>query len=714
MELVDLLDDSMTFDGTLSKWGVSTPLKTGANLGGTSIQPAHLAALPVQQFTPGLVALTDANIVAAIEAARLYAVGQKGGRVIVPLGPHSGKWAIPAGTTIPSDIGTIMAGSKAGITFRACPTTFSPLWLESVPGGGFIVPADCDVGIYFTSSDGISGPNAIHHDGGMRHIWLEAAVGSQLTTAFRINAAVNCTFEKLDARSFDGTSGGVYGTGLRVSDDWAAKSGNSQFCKFEHVLCTANQINFDMHEISRSKFDHCNSQSGLHRSWLLSEGADVTVCNSGLQDGPTVYVEIVGNAFASFSDCYSEGTPSPSATLFKSSSITSESMLTVTRYITGVAIATAFDMDTNTVLFVTECLLPAVTKVFKAAPANDNNAGPYCFLNNEGFADAADALDAGKFDVNAFARARLYVARGGQVYSGGETIHGQQTRLASIAEGSESASPVAGQIHFNATQDRPRVRGASAFRDVALVDDPRNLIKLLAPYGESFDPGVYKKRSVISGELDQLLGSAGSACNAIDSTHRPTWNASDEFFAGRPSFSCDQTAGKYAKITTLAAAMAAGSRPGIFLVGRATGALLASPRRRFIDSSTIQLYGQDGDTGANQWACTNLGTTTPQGAAKSFTSDLNPHVFVAGTRAASGNNWTLVVDGDSTVIFNTADETGLTGSFSGPVGVGGYITGTPQAANATIAFFCLLYQPLPLSIEQRAIEMANSIFGLGL
>lgn len=720
-ELADLLGSSLEL--VASKWEVAAALQAKAVLGGSALQPDHLAALPVQEFTPGGVALSDSNIVAAIEAARLYAVSKGGGRVCIPLGPHGGLWSPSAGAAIPG--GSVITGQKALVCFRNSGNL--PLFLEGAPGAGFNVPADCNVGVYFMSPDNTGGSPgfAVHHGGGMRNLIASAVDGTAICEGFRINAAVNCLFEQLTSHDFNGSGGGDYGAGFRINDDWAGGSGNSQFCRFMHCMADTNQMDWHAGAITRSHFLHCHSQGATYRAWVLDGGADVALYNSGIQEsGLSTFVEIVGNGFFSAFDCYTEG-HNPSATLFKASSLTGYSSFMIHRYRNTDTYSTIFDVPGACSVVMTDCYLNTDSVcVLRCHPGSDPSASRYLFLNNINQAfDAADALDSSKFDIDQYARKRLYIGCGGQTYNGGELFAGQPVRLASFAQGSEPAS-ADGQITHNATTGRPRYRGASASRDLAYADDGTTVAALLKPYSsEIIDPAFAKSRVIVSTELDSINGLIDPASSAVpvNSSRRPLWHASDDFFAGKPSFECANTGDRMLTLT-LNTPVPIGSRAGVFLIMRATGSPipdtgLVRPILYDATSGQFELSGEDSNwadayvshnhlnSGGTQFASTTFGIGVGNNAFA--------HVLYAGARPTD-NAYRISIDGhDGTYDGPTADL-GVTTRTLSQLYLGALGTGSGNSANVAFAFIAILNQPLPPAIANRAITLAMNEYGIGI
>lgn len=727
MELADLLDDSMAFDGTL--WGLAAALRTGAVRGGTSLQPDHLATLPVEKFTPGSVALTDSNIQAAIENARLYAVSHGGGRVIVPIGPHDGLWAPSAGAAIPA--GSLLTGQIALVTFASASGSI-PLWLEGVPGTGFLVPDGCNVGVYFHSPDGTGGSTLADHDsGGMSDLFVLPVTSGLTADGFRINGAVNCRFTRLRAWNFSGTAGGKRGNGLTVADDFTGGNGNSQFCKFDACQMLANQCDYNVSQITRSKFDNCQSQGGLYRCWLLGTAADVAVYNSGLQTGGVsgALIEMTDSGFAVFADCYTEGN-NPAAALFKSTAIASDSRIVIYRYTNVNELACVCDVDINTNVTVEGCLFAPGTKALKASPTHDGNAGPYRFINNVHI-DASDALDSSIFDCNDYALKRLYISRGGRTYVGGEQISGNAIRLAAFAEGqepsivspSEYGAATEAQVTYNTTTHRPRVRGASASHDVAYTDDPKGVTGLIKPYSAMIlDPRVFKLRSVISSELDTLADvlHTSALASAPSSLRRPTFTAASDAFGGKPTFTCVKSSDKMLSIT-LGTAIPIGAYPGIIAVCRATTSSQIGTARHPISvvGPDMHISLLDDQEATNLWGARYTGSAAYQLTTVSGgNNDQFAHAAVLQqTPDSPGTHIELHVDAHGATGFISVPSvtdpgalaTAITGAYIGAID-----TSTGNAADLEIAYIALLNQALPNNVLTAFWDAANTEWSLGL
>lgn len=693
------------------------------------LRQEHLDTYPVQEFTPGLVALTDSNVVAAIEAARVYAAAHGGGRVIVPIGPHSGLWAPSAGAAIPA--GSLLTGEIALVTFSAVSQT--PLWLEGVPGAGFLVPDGCNVGIYFHAPDGTGGTTQAAHDsGGMSDLFVIPVNAGLTADGFRINGAVNCRFTRLRGWNFSGTAGGKKGAGLTVADDWTSGSGNSQFCKFDSCQMVANQCDYNISELTRSAFHHCQSQGGLYRSWLLGTAADVAVYNSGLQSGGVsgALIELTDTGFAAFVDCYTEG-DNPAAALFKSTSITSDSRVVIYRYTNTNELACVCDVDVNTNVTVEGCLFAPSTKALKATPTHDGNAGPYRFINNVHI-DADDALDSSIFDCNDLALKRLYISRGGRTYVGGEQISGNAIRLAAFAEDQEPSvvspgeygSPVEAQMTYNTTTHRPRVRGESAAaHDVAYTDDPRGVTGLIKPYATMIiDPRVFKLRSVISGGLDTLADVLHPAtlASAPSSIRRPTFNAASDAFGGKPTFTCVKADDKMLSIT-LDTAIPIGAYPGLIVVCRATTANQTGTARRALSSigPEFRISLLDDQEATNLWGAKYTGSAAYQLTTVSGgNNDQYAHAGVLQqTPDSPGTHTELRVDGNRATGFisvpTVTDPGGLATAITGAY-IGAIDASTGNAADLEIAYVALLKQALPDNVLSAFWELADAEWALGL
>lgn len=712
--LLSKLGETLRREGDL--YEVSLDIAKGANRGEVAIKTSHLAIYPVEDFTPGstlgLAPLTDTNLQESIDNARLQAIADGGGRVVIPIGIHSdttygsGHWQIPAGIPIPA--GSLIAGKKAAIRFAAGGPS---IFLEGVPGTQLVIPADCDVGVYFHSPKIDESDVHVHIGGGMNDLTIRAHDDAvQTTEGLRINGAVNCTFEDLTILGFNGASGGNYGTALRTIDDWDGGGGNCQMCRFENLWCLTNQITFRTADITTSYARGMNSQGAIHRAWLVENGAELHVHSSGIQETlPDVFVEIDGGGYMRFEGCYHEGGDGHS-TFFKVSNPTSYAALVVERLRIGAPIALFADVTDFGRLVVNECVLLAnATKYLRALPtANAGGANaPIVFSNNS--IDVADASNSAKFETNAYSLPMLTVIEGGGVFHGGKSTHGGPVKLAAYAEGSEPASPLESDLIWNSTTKRPRVRGASAHHDVALVDDPKGLTGLIKSYAaEILDPAVYKKRSVISGGLDTITGLLhGSTAPAPSSGRRPDWLDSDPAFGGQPSFTCVNTSDKMLTLTLGGAAQVpTGSYPGAIMICRAIGAIPSTHRRRLFTTNVLSMGALDGDDGTQWQAYYNGYTSADVGG---VFQDNNPHAvlvqvepFVRVRIDAVDGSAIAVDQGVSTAAISTV----YVGAFSD--------VASNNAADLAIAYYALLKEPLPPSVQVQFWDLANTIYKLGL
>ena len=211
-----------------------------------------LAILPVERFTPGGLALSDANLQASVDAARAYAMKQGGGRIVVPLAPRNGgKWHPPP--TLLDSTAVLQAGKKAGLVLRGCGYGI-PMYYECPPGGGIIVAPACDIGLYIHSPLPARGDaSGVLTYSRVREFFVLPEGDHQTQDAIRINAAVDSHFDNLKAKGFNGysPSTGKRGTGLAISDDWGG-DGNSQMCRFTEVSAIGNNVNYHVGKLHRA------------------------------------------------------------------------------------------------------------------------------------------------------------------------------------------------------------------------------------------------------------------------------------------------------------------------------------------------------------------------------------------------------------------------------------------------------------------------------
>lgn len=259
----------------------------------------------------------------------------------------------------------------------------------------------------------------------------------------------------------------------------------------------------------------------------------------------------------------------------------------------------------------------------------------------------------------------------------------------------------------------PAVRLDGAWHGIALRDDAHDLSALLAPYcSDIFDPRTKRLRSVISGALDALTGSiAGSVISAPASGQRPVWNASDDAFNGQPSFSCAFTGDHFLQ-GNLAAAIAAGSRPGIFIVFRANVAGTDVNRRiPVVLDSASKLSGLViGANDLNDASHLYAYYTAAPGIGSLLIGGSLSDLFGRCVLLTSETLDTLYVDLNAAVTGadhgNTTEAmTRLTlgASFASPSYIGG---------DVTIAYCAVLKQALRKDIRERALLLAQQRFAL--
>lgn len=715
-----LADASIEHVTDVDKYRVSASMQSHV---ASSIQPYHGAVFPVDQFTPGsplgLAPLTDSNIAQAIENARQYAVTQKGGEVLVPLGPHAGKWAIPSGTTIiAGGSGCNLAGQKAGVFFPAVGRLI-PLWLAGAPGAGFLIPADCAVGVYFYSG-GDNGPGndaAVFTLSGMYQINIAAAVSGMTAAGLRINGNVRCEFNTIDISGFDA------GKGLVAADDWPGGDGNSQMTLLSNINCNSNGVSFDIGEFMGEATGLNSAVAGV-RDFIFRNGSDVTVHHGSVQSGTLdKHVEIVGGTYLTFDQVYWEC--GAGGTCFYAHDITNESILQIHRHRTGTAFDLFLDVPNSIVVAVREAEgLQYATKILRATSPSDPVTAAISFVNCTAV-DAATAMDPTKFDCTPYARKQLYVQSRGEAYFGGRAVFAVPTQLSSFVEGAEPASPVESEILWNASTHRPRARTDTRHRDLAYADDPKGITGLVKPYAACIlDPRVYKTRGVISGALDTLgdVLHPGTNAAAFSSSRRPTYNASSDAFGGKPTFTCSQSSDLGMSIT-LASPIPIGAYPGAVVIARATTSFDTGHTRRFFSAigPTFWLSGYEDQDAASNWDAHYVGANTTHESVAGALHDQNPHAFAVTqhSRAPSPGSYTeLQVDGAYSGALVSFDPSQVDpGGLSAPI-TGFYIgakdASSGNCSNLEIAYIALLNSALPASVEAQLWDLANTEWWLGL
>jgi hypothetical protein len=714
---IDVDDTTPAVDDVLKVLSTS-PLRAGwsppsadpvtLGLARTSLQPHHLAMLPLEQFTPGLTLglapLTDANLQASIDNARTYAMSIGGATIMVPHGSHSGKWHPPA-VTIPST--SLLEGDKAALILRGGGYGV-PLNYVGAPGNGIIVAPECNVGLYIHSPLYSPGVADVLTNSLISEWWVTPEQDGQVCDAVRFHALVQCVLRNIYPGGFDGTAEGLYGAGLVCGDDWVGGGGNSQACQFQNIWSETNQINFRMSEITTCWGVGMNSQGSLHRAWLCEHGAEVIVCSSGIQEVlADVFVELAGSGIMSFINCYHEGGDG-SQTFFKSSDITNSSTLLVQGLRLGNPVAIFADIANNTRLVVRDCFtLANALKYLKCVETSEPIVEPIEFSNNS--INPADVLDPSKFELSAVAMAKLTVREGGRMWNGGKMWHGMPVQLAAFAEGSEPASPVESELLWNATTHRPRVRGASAHHDVALADDPVTLVDLLkAKASDVWDLNVAAKRSVTGGGLNSVTGllHATSLAENSGGATRPPFTAANAAFNNRATVTFVAGSSTFLR-STLADPILAGEYAALFIVC-ALGDPTVSGVNRIIanlpGTGGLFLGANDGNVGIQTYYGNQFAQNT-HGAADSF-----PHAIYVDPWVENNFHGRVLVDG----VTGTAGS-GIAPAPSGSLSsfdVGGQASGL-VASDMTVGIVALLHSPLSPPELARAFALAAQLYAIG-
>jgi hypothetical protein len=688
--LGSLLDTTMRKLGGL--YGVVPAISDGAALGAVSLQKEHLSAYPVQFFTPGGVALSNANIAQSIRNAYAYVQGtHTGGNIVIP----RGDWHMGASGGLDLhgngdfNAGIVLKGAANGCTTLIFPAPWTGEMLR----------------LRGSSQVDNSTPPFPWRQGGVEDLnfFVDVTDVASNGKGIVIDACTNVMFKNIVVQNLTGGDSWA-------CDDYSAEGGNnSQYCTFVNCAGRGGRINWNLKQLSASQFVNIDSRYTQYRDMLIDECNCIAIYGGAIQSvGLAALVEFGPNGGTNivFEDIYHEG---GGVTFFKAVAASSAQSIVVKRLIMAGAFTLFADITDGTDLLVDRVNGAGNATTFLKARGSGAFSAPASRILHCG----SIHRDPAKFDMDAVSLAKLHCLDSGDGHFGSHVSTGSVS-TAAYAEGAEPASPVAGTRVFNSGTNRPRIYTGSAWRDVAYADDPAGIVALIKPYAAAIlDPRVYRNRSVISGELDTIKDLAhGATASAFSSSRRPTWNASDDAFAGAPSFACVNSSDKAMSIT-LASPIPIGSRPGALIVGRLTGSIPSSGRRRIFncDASQFTLFGQDGDTG-DAWAFCHAHTNQ---STFSHFSDAGPHMLMANDDFDGANYfWRGTIDTtDGARLVNS--DTGVSTAAINTVYIGAFsaIAGA-NSADYTFAFFAILHTPLPPSVKARVLELVNAEWRLGL
>lgn len=139
------------------------------------------------------------------------------------------------------------------------------------------------------------------------------------------------------------------------------------------------------------------------------------------------------------------------------------------------------------------------------------------------------------------------------------------------------------------------------------VSPAPTLTDLLRPYVvDIFDPSVSASVSLVSGNVQTITGLvAGNTLSAPGAGNRPALLSSPSAFAGNSYIQCLEAGNKTVSNAAVATPLLTGALPGLFYVGRVTGALTTGNRSLAVRSAggnfTVQTGALDDNSATGMW-----------------------------------------------------------------------------------------------------------------
>lgn len=680
-ELIDRMNLDH-FERPALNYQLTPGILSGVSKGLSSRQLVHGNDYPVEAFTPGGVALTAANLFASLEAAVAYAQGVKGGNIIIP----RGSWALALSDSLVVEGAgrdknvTIVGAGGMDKTQLVLPQGYSGTLFKFMAGG-----AD------------------FQYNGGMRGLTIavETEHASNTGTGLHVESCINHQYEDITIRNFTG------GTGFKAT--WASPDLTNQYVQLWNFTVAGCNYNYDLDGFINCQGYGVYSTAAQTRDFLC-RNAKLAMFGGNMQSSGPVCMELAGdggNIIQVFGFYYEGFGP----TVFKCSvpSVTS-SRLEVYGFHCGASPDTLFDVDAFNDVYVVN-----VNRAGDADVILKARNGPSVTL----FGCSDPNTSPAKFDLDATSKARLVcvgdLTVAPNIRASGRVQGDTSLALTSFATTLEPSSPLAGDLIRDQSLDRPSYRAASSWKRVAFNLDDNDLSSLLAPYAaEIFDPAAFRTLSIVSGGLDALVGIlAGSTASAPSSGQRPVWNVRDDYFAGRPSFSC-ALSGNHLLMGTLVAPVVTASRPGLFAVYRCdpgtddpANRRLAAYLEKASDHSSAIAIGQSDLNQSNHaysFASGGAGFFFAIGAAG---TDANGHAAVtysgAGGLQYQRDAEALVSAGDPGATASAADHVVLGGAWNTLAYVG---------CDITVAYAAVLKAEPDTETVTKALRAAVSRYAL--
>lgn len=642
-----------------------------------------LNEFPLAQYTPSNQALTNDNFVQAFDNAVAACIAGGGGKVTIP----AGIWDISSELRV----STVATAYNSSVVFieGAGQITTTIRYPDNYSGNGLYL------------NGGTAPATAAWQWGGVRNLTIQGGVtgvgasGKGLT----LNACVGVIFENVTIFNW-GQSGG---TGVYCRD-FTGAGGNSQDLLFVNCDIRTCYNNFDV-KAFMATFINVKSIQAANRAFL-GDNVILNMFGGNFQTNSPVVFELVGEGGCRIliEGAYWEGIVSQS--IFKLGAPTvAANTVEIKRFISG---GVPIFMDASGPS--TDVTLDTIIGAFSASTSfvKARNLDRLTIINPGGDYDTW----VGKFDLDTTSRGNMFYRDGGYVRSGGAQFVGTTLNLAGYAQGFEpTASNQA--VVFNTSTSRARVKALGSWNDIALTSDAFTLYDLLSPYAvEIFDFGVSASLTTSITAPTAVVGlqHATSATNGVGG-QSPAVAASQRFrgqYGATCTYDAAATTSKFFK-GTLATSVAAGARPGVFVVFAPSTTSTAAAQRCPIGlkgaSDSFKVDFDDGNTGASGLNVYYKAATVALSGIT--TSTIRPHVLYA---AATSGGFDYQFDG---VTGNTGPSSAVLTAPLTTVTIGcSGDAGDNTGSDVTVLFLAVLNQSVPSQIVDKAQKLAKTLYGI--
>lgn len=538
--------------------------------------------------------------------------------------------------------------------------------------------------------------------GGMRDMTISVATENEanIGVGIHIEGCINTTFDNVVVRNLTG--------GIGFKSTKGAPDFTNQYVQFYNFTCAGCGYSFDIKSLVNSQGYGVYSGAARIRDFLIDD-VKFSIYGGYMQSSCDIGVEFEagsdgGCRFVLY-DIYWEGINADRVQFKMGTPAVTFNTLEVHGFQNGGDPDIFLDVDTaNT------CVLDNIYQIGQCNTYVKGRNGAVVHMINSG--DPAN--DPTKFDLDTTTLLKLTCTNNGNTYVGTKHRAVGGFALPEYAEGQEPGAAETGDLIRNTLSVRPRFKGASAWSDLAFASDPSDLTSILAPYAvEIFDPAVFRTRTINTGEVETLVGVLnGTSLSAPTSGQRPAFTAADDYFGGKPSFTCALT-GDHFLTGTLATTIPIGSHAGLFVVYRVPGGTNDPANRRAVaviekasDHTSAVTVGQSDLNQSNKAYAFVSGAASSQFAVGATGTDAYGH-------AAYGYADSFVHLARDQEAIATGLTPGVTGSVIDKITIGGVFNSLAYVGcDITVAYVAVLSSTLSADDITKALKAALAKYSL--